>query len=391
LQAAVARDSVWRRRSGSLLAGAGLAAILLATLWPSDDAVSGVFEWCVPCGEFGLSDAIANVLLFAPFAAGLFWSGVSGRRIVAFGFALSVAIECLQLRLLPGRDATIADVVANTLGSSLGLVLAWWLPARRRSGAKTLATVAALLAFIVGVGVVLQPSFPDEVYYGQWTPDLGVFERYRGRVLSADIGGLPLPADRLADSRAVRERLREGAALHVHAVAGPRPTRMAPLFSIADGILLVGVEGNDLVLRVRTRAGEFRLMQPDLRWRGVMARIVPGDTIELEVLHTRRGYCVRLADRERCGLAFSVGQSWGLVHFIPRMPAAARTLLGCLSMLLLGVPVGLVFRRSALGYAALVLGAAGLIGLPALVGLATIPPSELAALAFGITLGAVAP
>jgi len=263
----------WRRRLGLSLASAGLAAILVATLRPSSSAVSGAFEWCFPCGEFGLSDAVANVLLFAPFAAGLYWSGVPGRRIVAIGLALSVAIELFQLRLLPGRDATIADVVANTLGAALGWALAWWLPVRERSGPKTLAAVAAVLAFIAGVGVALQPSFPDAVYYGQWTDSLGVYEQYRGRVLSADITGLPLPSDRLADSRAVQERLARGAPLRIRAIVGPRPTRLAPLFSLAPDLLLVGPDRDDLVLRVRTRASDWRFQQPVLRWRGAMAGV----------------------------------------------------------------------------------------------------------------------
>lgn len=56
------------RRSGSLLVrGAILAAVMLATLWPASATMprSGV-ELCVLCGDFGLADAIVNVVLFVP-------------------------------------------------------------------------------------------------------------------------------------------------------------------------------------------------------------------------------------------------------------------------------------------------------------------------------------
>jgi hypothetical protein len=365
--------------------------ILLVTLGPSRDAVSGVFEWCFLCGESGLSDAIANVLLFAPLAAGLYWSGLPGRRVVATGLALSLAIEFLQLRLVPGRDATLSDIVANTLGSCLGVACAWWLPVRRRSGSKTLVTAAALLALIAGAGVALRPSFPNALYYGQWTDNLGRFEQYRGRVLSAEIGGTPLPPDRLADSRTVHSRLERGAKIRIRAVAGPPTRRFAPLFSISPGLLLVGPDGDDLVLRVRTRAIDWRLEQPDLRWRGAMSGVAAGDTLLVELSRAERGYCMRLGERERCGLAYTVGQAWGILEYHPLLPVAAQTILSCVFMAILGLPVGLVFRRGWSGNAAVAVAVAGVAVLPTLAGLAPTPPVELAALLAGGVAGALAP
>jgi VanZ family protein len=374
-----------------MLAVAGLAVVLVATLAPSSTPGSRWLHRCLLCGEFGLADAIANVLLFLPVAAGVSCAGWSSRRTIVLGFLLSAAIEYTQLRVVPGRDAAVGDIIWNTVGTGLGAGIARGLPVRRRSGLRACFAAAVALAVIAFAGSALRPSFPPEVYYGQWTPDLRVFEWYRGRVLSADIGGLPLPSDRLTESATVRDRLTRGTTVRVLAVAGPRTKRLAPLFSIADGILLVGPDGDDLVLRVRRRAIEFRLSQPDLRWRGAMAGIASGDTLKLEVRRNERGYCLRLGDRERCGLAYTAGQSWGLVRFIPQMPAAARAILSSVFMAILGLPIGLMFRRGVAGYAAVAIAVAGALVVPTLVGLAPTPPVQLAALLVGGVAGALAP
>jgi len=252
-----------------------------------------------------------------------------------------------------------------------------------------------VLAGIAGMGGLLQPDFPATAYYGQWAANLGQYEWYRGRVLSADIGGLSLPSWRLGDSRAVSDRFLEGVPLLVRAIAGPRTERLAPLFSIADagqrGILLVGPDRDDLVLNVSTSAIDFHLSQPDLRWRRALAAVAPGDTLHVAVRRTPRGYCLQLNGRERCGLSYTAGRAWGLVKFLPHLPAAAQVALDCLFMAVLGLPIGLVMRRDRSGYVVAAAGLAGVLAVPWLVGLAPTPPLEVAAVALGIVTAALAP
>src|SRR5437867_9781747 len=61
-------------RRWRLLAFAGLAAILVTTLYPIPSA-AGIADQtpllCLVCGENGGADVIQNLLLFAPFAIGL--------------------------------------------------------------------------------------------------------------------------------------------------------------------------------------------------------------------------------------------------------------------------------------------------------------------------------
>jgi glycopeptide antibiotics resistance protein len=67
-----------------------------------------------------------NVLLFVPL---VMLVSLSARRrpvwwwIVIFA-AASVSIEMVQWVGLPGRDASVLDVIANTLGAALGATLA---------------------------------------------------------------------------------------------------------------------------------------------------------------------------------------------------------------------------------------------------------------------------
>ncbi len=364
------------------------------TLLPTTGPDSGTFNWCLLCGEYGLADAIANVLLFVPVAVALRCTGVSGRWTVALLCLLSIAIELTQLRI-PGRESALGDVVANTSGAAVGVALVWWFSARRRSGTLAFAAACAVLGVVVCIGLVMRPSLPPTVYYGQWTADLGMYDWYRGRVLSAEIGGLPLPSWRLDDSRAVRERLLSGVPLEVRAVAGPRTGRMAPVFSIFDDarheMLVLGADRNDLVLHVRRRATDLKLREPDVRWRGAMAWAAPGDSLALELRASRSGFCLRLNGRERCGVALTAGEAWGLVQDRPDLSADAHRALDCLFMILLGLPLGLLCPRRASGYAAIATMAVGVVLLPLLLGLARTPLIQVAGLALGIVAGGLVP
>lgn len=73
--------------------------------------------------SLGLVNVIGNVLLFVPAAAlagpVLGWTAA---RVVCVGASFSVAIEAVQLAV--GRSADVDDVLLNTLGVLLGVLLA---------------------------------------------------------------------------------------------------------------------------------------------------------------------------------------------------------------------------------------------------------------------------
>ncbi|MFN8580270.1 MAG: VanZ family protein [Gemmatimonadaceae bacterium] len=88
---------------------------------------------------------------------------------------ISLTIELLQWRLIPGRDAALGDLIANSLGGAIGAAVVRWaaalfLPNTRQ--ARRLAALGAALAAVVltGVGSLLTPAVPYLVHWVQWLP-----------------------------------------------------------------------------------------------------------------------------------------------------------------------------------------------------------------------------
>jgi VanZ family protein len=121
-------------RRGWLLAAlvAYLALVARLTLWPQPapddvlDVVRAVTGWLtrhhVPIG-YDAVEAASNVLMFVPFGVLV---GLLVRRawlVVALGCALSLLIETSQALFLPTRVADPRDVVMNTLGAAVGVLL----------------------------------------------------------------------------------------------------------------------------------------------------------------------------------------------------------------------------------------------------------------------------
>lgn len=114
-----------------------LITILVITLSPTpvdagrEDWVAATLQFLyrlgVP-GSFGYQqlEFTANIVMFMPLgiftamalARGRYWIGILALPL------LSILIELLQLQVLPGRTATLSDVIANSIGGILGFTLA---------------------------------------------------------------------------------------------------------------------------------------------------------------------------------------------------------------------------------------------------------------------------
>jgi hypothetical protein len=228
-------------------------------------------QLCIICGQFGTVDALLNVLLFVPLGAALSLSGVRPTRAVMAMTACSVLIEALQLRVVAGRDASIGDVMTNSVGGFLGFVAAAsapaiFTPSPRRAARLSAAWLALWLAMQVLVAYSFVPSLPDPPYHGQIERPAGFARRaFPGDVIAARVETIPLHPGALADASHIRTLFSadRGATMRVLARSGGPVDGRAEL-AVISGPGMVSVAGieqddDDLVFGLRTGADRLRL------------------------------------------------------------------------------------------------------------------------------------
>jgi hypothetical protein len=304
---------------------------------------------------------------------------------------VSGLVETAQLGI-PGRMAGARDVGFNVLGVLIGWLLARSAPMLLRPRPRTadrLALAAAVAAggLMAATGLLLRPALPRTEYFGGLAHSFGHLQTYRGRILAASVGDREIRSGRNPDSAGIRDRLLRGDLLRVSAVAGPPVTALAPLLTIHDlylrEILLVGVEGDDLVYRFRTWAAALGLDNPELRLGGAVGAVRPGDALTITVAPRRIGHCIQVNADTTCGVGFTLGQGWALFLHAQRPPLWLQPALGALWMASLVVLSGYWARSGlGLGVVAAVL-VVSLLLLPGQTGLVATPLSEIGAAVIG--------
>ena len=280
--------------------------------------------WCLRCGDLSGMDILLNVILFMPLGFGLRLAGWPRRRVLLAAFTTTFLVELTQYFFIPGRDATLSDILTNTTGGLAGLVLAERFPLLLWPGPRAARRLAAGAgAFWLAVQAVTAwgdgVTLPERPYWGQLAPELGQFDRFRGTMVEGKVAGEPMPSARLPDTPLVRDRLLAGAGLEARAVSGPPTARLAPIVSVFDEgqqeIALLGQWGTDLVFRIHTRAWSLGLRGPALR----LARALPADSGRPFTVsgRLRDGYLEVAADTgsgpRRRALALSPSFGWSLL------------------------------------------------------------------------------
>jgi hypothetical protein len=109
--------------------------LLVALLAPSSDEQSAMVSWLGRVlADLGLPgwlssyqrlEVAMNAVIIAPvtFLGGIVRPSFGWRDWTACGFLASLTVEAVQLVLLPGRDGSFSDVVANTLGALVGALV----------------------------------------------------------------------------------------------------------------------------------------------------------------------------------------------------------------------------------------------------------------------------
>jgi len=345
------------------------AAILYLTLKPGIGQVAEGWSYTLSSGDAALAELIQNLILFIPLGICLTLAGVRPRYVVLIGALLSFGVEFAQ-RSIPGRDPSFGDIFSNTVSTAIGTLLvatarSWlWAPPRRSAWQARATAVIAVLAWL-GTGLMLRQSFPPPPYSTVPTPSLQHFGNYDGEVVTV--------------------RPRPGA-LEVVAVAAPYvPQKTSPLIALIDSqqtrVVMLSIDGTDLTLRYSMPALRYTLEQPDLRLRGALRSVAPGDTFVAATWHDSTNICLRLNALERCHLGYTIGDGWKLIYFPEEAPAWMLGLINTLWMMGCVIGVGFWAARSrggehGAGGIALTVVILGLLMVPLVTGLNATPVIE---------------
>ena len=370
-----------KSRIAIILSILSIAAILFFTLRHGDNDLTHGWSYSLTSGDAALAELIQNLILFIPLGVSLTLARIWPGRVVAIGALLSFAVEFAQ-QYIPGRDPSVGDIICNTTSTALGVLLVvtapiWlWAPPRRSAWQARLAALTAVLVWF-GTGAMLQQTFPPRPYRIIPTPNSPKFLHYEGKVLKVTPG----------------ER-----SLEVRAVAAPHPPdRTSPLIVVLsrtdDRVLLVSADGPDLTLRYDMPAVHWTLEQPDLRLRGGMKPVAPGDTFTATFTATSRddpSLCLRVNATERCHLGYTIGDGWKLIYYPEGRPAWMLGLINTLWIAGCVIWVGYWAVRGAQvsgGWLAMGLVIAGLLIVPLMTGLRPTPVHEWIGALGGMALG----
>lgn len=346
---------VKRRAFWALAAAAAAALIAVLTLSPIAGAASLPAPTCLLCGDHGLADAVANVLLFAPLGALLVLTGLSVRQALLAGLVFSTGIEFLQLAL-PGRSPTFRDIALNAFGAWLAATLiagrgSCLAPPRHRLRSLAYAS-AGIPAVVVCLSAwLLAPTSTSDPWYGLWHPELRNFTPWDGRVLSATIGREPVPGGRLENVDFIRAALVSRQPIGLDLQAGTPTSGLGAIFAIFDSrqreILLVGVRGESLIISERRRATWLRFDQPVARFPAFFSGTDAGDSLSVLIALTDEGACVTAARRQRCDSPISAGSVWTLVAWQGGwLSGSMGALLNAVTLGLLVIPVAFYSARA---------------------------------------------
>ena len=279
-------DRTARRRPWTVLfVVAWLGVIASVTLLP---VASGprLPSTCFFCGPLGGVDFVLNVVLFVPLGLGL--AALVGRTglVMILALGVTVAIEFLQWRIIPGRDSSLGDVTANALGAATGALLMAALPSwvrARGALARRLTTASAAVAggvILLGAWLVV-PAVPAHGVAVQVTVERPNLDSFDGTVVALRLHDSAIHATQRLQPAALLDS--NGTVAIETAVTGPagRTQRQAMIVAIANQVeeaLFVGQWGSAAVFRVHTQANTLRLRTLMVRLEGAFGQEAPRDT-----------------------------------------------------------------------------------------------------------------
>jgi len=368
---------------------------------------------CIVCGTDGAADALLNVLLFVPLGVSLALGGLTTGAGAVIVVLTTAAIEVAQATVIPFRYAALGDVVWNTLGGLLGMLIAprWrtlLAPGARLAWCFATGALTVFIAVLATSLLALRPSIPRHPARilefgpcrhpapdsGAWLPDF----RY-GDVAVAR--GEVVPPDALV-------RAWERGALRVTGVTNPGSCETIHALVSSDSAAPDEWAGFNrgamsVTFRIRLRAADLRLRQP---WVTVPVRYV--DLFETTTAQVEGRYArgrlvvgVRGASGDAWAEApLSMGVGWTLLYPFARALNVSSVLMNVAWLSVLALPLGFYLTatlRSGVGGERCATGR-GVLALPLLacatlvagdfLAVGTVVPANLGAAALGLLAGA---
>ena len=398
------RSRAWRR-CGRLLAVAGLLAIAGATLTPLGDPRRSPLLtplFCLVCGDQGGADVATNLLLFLPFAIGLRLAGWPWRRSVVAAGAVSFTVELLQLLVVTGRDASLGDLLTNTISGAAGAALGGWLPgavapAPERAARLLAGALAAPLALLTVSAWLLGSDMPRGPLVSRWAHEAPSALAFDGHVHAVRLNGRAMPANGpAADAAALRREIAGGKIeLSADVVSGAPIAPSSWIYMLgapSSSSVTLGQLRRLAVFAVPARALRYRLFPPTVTLADGFPS-EPGAPVAIRATERRRDLVLSSSYGGRTRtIAMGITPAFGWVLISPfQFSDVVERWITALSLALLYLPAGYWAagtRRRVTAALWLVAGIGlALAALPPLAALSPAPWSEWLGALAGAALG----
>ena len=342
-------------RAGLALSALVLTVVLVATLTPAPASTPTTDFWCVACGELGGLDVFNNVVMFIPLGYGFALATDRRWRSVLACVAVTTFVESMQIRIVQGRDSSLSDLLANSLGGLIGVEVALrrGLLLRPRGRAASVLAIAGAAAFglVMTLGSLgfRAASIPQSLWV-QWTPDRAGFEPFTGELLDFNLDGIDLPRGFYPPKSLGVDRVLRGRVWHATVdinTAALRPRRSVIARIAEEWTVLVSIEqyGWDLACQQKTRSGDMRFRSPKIAVRDAVVPSTGSAPARVRFTCSRQGdsLIASTADRREV-LALSPSLGWLFVSPINITVPVHYALVSAIWLAALAFPAGYWIR-----------------------------------------------